>query len=313
MVKNMKKISALFVLGILLVINGCNQANPPAYPNNGSALTLSFPVPPKPTPSASKRGVSAKDVGLSVGILRYRIASGTEVVTGAVNVNYGVAVGTISIPLPHNGTWLVSAEWFDNGSYPRFIGADQVDVAGATQFTLLMGDITLYGCSYASIADTSYCSPYQYDIFTFDTDTYGYSTNNDTGDIKVLYDAASSSSYIASGNGTPLKVAYLGTGFFVDSTVIPPGVTYYADTQQAKAAVLGSSNSAMAYGDVYAIELSPTYHVWVQIEGPYYCTGGYIYLHFRVNKQGASYMKYDATTYGATNCLNEYYYPGGGG
>lgn len=339
MVKNMKKFSAVVLLGILLVVNGCNQSPAPAYPKDMSSLMLNFPVPSAEDAKAAvaranaqggvqARGVQARDVYLVYGTLKYRISSGTEVVSGAISVDYGTPVGTVAIPLPHNGTWLVSAEWFDYGYYPRFVGADQVEVAGTTQATLAMGDVTLSSCSYASIGDLGGACYYQ-DLFTFDTAFFGISTNGDTGDIKAAYDAVSGSEYFTTPGGTSLSFAYLGTGDWVNYTSIPNGLTYYPDTVQAKAAVVGTNflipsvkgramgpySTGLNYYDVYLVQLSPTYHVWLQVlGGPYGCgSGAYTYFGFRVNKHGDSYMKYDSTTYGAANCRNLPYYGGGGG
>ncbi|HVZ81286.1 MAG TPA: hypothetical protein VHE12_10910 [bacterium] len=319
MVKKILFPIGLLVLGGLLVLTGCNQANPPVTPRDSASLVIAFPVPKTVSPALKNRSRSGvpspkSALPLSYGTFEYNISAGSEAVTGFVDISYGVTMGTVSIPLPHNGTWLVSAEWLEYGN-PRFIGADQAVVNGTTNLNLQMGDVTLYGCSYDYLADPNSCySTYSGDIFTFDSGFIGYSTNLDTGDIQIVYDQNNGTETMTSPSGASHGFAYLGTGDWLNYTQIPSGTVYYADSEAAKTAILGAGNGGMAYGDVYAIQISPTSHVWLQITGDYNCgSGDEVYFGFRVNTQGYSYMKYEATSYGKANCTNETYSGGGGG
>jgi hypothetical protein len=104
----------------------------------------------------------------------------------------------------------------------------------------------------------------------------------------------------------------LGNGDWVNYTQIPAGTVYYADTETAKTAALGAGNGAMGIGDVYVVQISPTYHAWVQVTYSYACgTGADTDIDFRVNSHGYQFMKYDATTYDQNNCQNLIF--GGGG
>jgi hypothetical protein len=303
----------LFILGALLSFAGCNQAPAPAYPKDGSTLSLSFPVPKASTKTlkgARPRGVKASEVDLSNGVFEYKISAGSEAVTGSISISSSVTMGTVNIPLPHNGTWLVSAEWLDYGSYAHFVGADQVVIYGLTNMVLPMGDVTLYGCSYNYFTDPG-CGYYG-DRFVFDSAQVGFSTNGDPGDIQFKYDSAIGTEYITTPNGTSLSFAYLGNGDWVNYTEVPAGTVYYADTETAKTASLGAGNGAMAVNDVYVVQLSPTYRVWVQVSYTYVCgSGAEADIDFRVNTLGYTYMKYDTTTYDKTNCQNLIF--GGGG
>lgn len=304
----------LFILGALASFTGCNQAPAPAYPKDGAALTISFPIPNASSKAASKllhRNVKANSaVNLTNGLFEYRISTGSESISGSVTISSSVTIGTVSIPLPHNGTWLVSAEWFDYGTYPHLLGADQVEVYGLTNMLLEMGDITLTGCSYDYFTDPG-CGYYG-DRFVFDSAQVGFSTNGDPGDIQFKYDPTLGTEYITTPTGTSASFAYLGNGDWVNYTQIPAGTVYYADTETAKTAVLGSGNGIMTVNDVYVVQLSPTYHVWIQIPYTYPCgSGAEADIDFRVNSQGYTYMKYDATTYDKINCQNLNY--GGSG
>lgn len=279
-------------------------------------MVLHFPIPKRTATPTSTSGVTASTAYLNYGSLYYRIASGTDVIKGVVDFNFsGANFGNISVPLPHNGTWLVSAEWVDYYNGPSFVGADLVNVAGSTNFNLQLGNIYYYGCAYQDLGDANSCTNGYYgDLFTFDSGTIGFTGQGGTGgDIQVLYDVTTPTEYLAAASGSKAKFAYLGTGDFVDFTDIPSGAKYFADTQKAKAAA-GLASSAMASNDVYVVELSSTSHVWIQVNYVNYCgSGGYLAIRFRVNTQGYPYMKFQQTTFGLANCVNLYYYGGGGG
>jgi hypothetical protein len=307
-----------FLLGVLsLAVLGCNQSNAPVIPRSQASLVLSYPVP-KATPSAKSKAIHPSAVTLSGGIFEYRISSGSEAVTGSVDLGSSTAsLGTVTIPLPHGGKWLVSAEWFytysvgnvspqniTNGD-PAFIGADEADVEGTTPFTLQMGDAgySCY-CYYSDLSDINsyYYSAYGYfSLFTFDSNLTA-PVSDGGGDIECLEDAGSQSDYFAAANGSTATFAYLGTGDWVDYTGIPAGTKFYADSLAAKQAVKGAGSIMEDY-DVYAVKLSSGAVAWVQVfytaADPLY---RYVEIIFRVNNQGLSYMKFDQTSCGLSNC-----------
>src|SRR5262245_47325287 len=118
------------VTALVLALAGCDKLPSSARPKNASSLLLSVPAP---------EGFSSQFT--LVIDLKYRVASGSEVFSGSVSLSQlGSTAGPINIPLPHDGQWLVSAEWVNFvGNIPFYIGADVATVAGNTPFTLRMG------------------------------------------------------------------------------------------------------------------------------------------------------------------------------
>ena len=126
-----KKSFAGLVFALSLMLGGCGQLPSTARSTNASGLILSVPVPETITP---------KFTLITVDIL-YRAASGSEVYSGSASIaQLQSTAGPINIDLPHDGQWLVSAEWLVNGT-PAYIGADMAHVSGATPFSLEPGDL----------------------------------------------------------------------------------------------------------------------------------------------------------------------------
>jgi hypothetical protein len=88
----------------------------------------------------------------------------------------------------------------------------------------------------------------------------------------------------------------------VDYTSIPAGTKFYADSLAAKQAAEGAGSTMENY-DVYAVKLSSGAIAWFQV---FYTsvdpTYRYVEIIFRVNNQGLSYMKFDQTSCGLSNC-----------
>lgn len=272
---------------------GCNNSAP-VLPRDGAGLVLSAPHP--------------KDGGVTpsftlYGFFKYRITSGVEVVSGSIDLSAFQTFGdTVSIPLPHNGKWLISAEWILNTgttNFPAYIGADEVDVQGATAFSLEMGKLDP-ACYKVSLADNSSVTILSTDGFNFDTYQSGPATTF-AADIQCFLDPAPSLYFAAP--STPTSIfAYLGTGDWVNYTAVPSGTTFHLDTLAAKRAALGPL-AVMEDFDVYAVKLSASRTVWLQVGlvnniSPL----TQVDLYFRENHHGFPYMKFDVTNYGDTNC-----------
>jgi hypothetical protein len=274
-----------------------------------------------------KKGVQAKNTlpDASQGTLEYCLtAPGETPIKGSIDYASGSDVGTVTIPLPKAGVWIVAAEWLytGDGIIPEFAGADAVTVQGETNFSLNMEDFNNvgYSCYYAMLADQGYnfCggSSY-YDTYAFDSAAYSASANAGLGDILAAYNSPVTSEYLTAplSSNPPVKFAYLGTGDLVNFATVPEDAVYYDTTLEAKAAVVGSAPSTMASYDVYVVKgvVTPGGSVgkaWLQVEtySPSYCVGGssgaggYVGFWFIYNKEGYNYMKFDETTYGHANC-----------
>jgi len=281
----------VFILG--LTLTSCNQLPPTARSVNGSGLSLSVPVP---------EGVSAKFTLLTP-VLQYRVASGAEVFNGSVSLSQIQSIaGPLNINLPHDGPWLVSAEWLVNG-IPADIGADVATVTGNTAFSLNLGTLNT-ACYAVSIANPGSNAGVP-DTFNFDNDLVAYSgiTLVPPADVQCLLgtDPLYPSVYLQHYPVPVPVIAYLGNGNWVDFTDIPPGTVFYNDSLTAKRAALGST-AVMAVDDVYAIKLSALTTAWIQVDQAVNTGATYVHFLFRLNRHGASYMKFDVTLAGDAAC-----------
>jgi hypothetical protein len=293
MVKRKILLPILGAAFLLLAYAGCNNAPQPTHPLNGSGLILSATAP---------GGISGKFT-LAVA-LEYRIASGSEVLSGSVSLNQlQSTAGPLNIPLPHDGQWLVSAEWINLGTTPLDIGADQATIVGSTPFNLELGTLNQV-CYKASMADPASTSGFN-DLFTFDTDISRSSTiAGPQADVQCLMntDPTYPSLYFQPAAGPAPEFAYLGTGDWVNYTDIPSSAVFYNDSQAAKRAALGPT-AVMAVNDVYVMKLSPTTIAWIQVnQVSNLAPATSAVFFFRVNRQGLPYLKFDVTTYGNANC-----------
>jgi hypothetical protein len=293
--------SLLLVTAGALVFQGCDKNLSPLRSDSGAKLVLTVPKPPAP-----KDGISASFTLYA--LFKYRISSGGESVSGELDLNDIGNTGSINIPLPHNGKWLVAAEWIYNsdGTYPIYIGTDEADVQGTTVFTLNMGYLdTCYQGDMAELG-SSYGNG---DLFDLDYHVYGSSAvSTGIGQIQCLRDPDPTypSLYFAADPGavTPATFAYLGTGEWVDFTVVPTDAVFYADTLTAKKAALGAT-AYTSYGDTYAVKMSPTETAWIFVDQvSSYTPYTYIQFYYRTNHHGYPYMKFDVTHYGDLNCNN---------
>ena len=339
---------------LLGILAGCNKSDSPVIPAASQAvLKLSLPKFLLTAPANPRvgRGVAPKNTvpDYSMGRLKYcLVLDGLAPIKGSIDFNSGSDLGNVIIPLPKAGNWLVAAEWFQlydpNAGvvtprasvsatlqeYPEFAGADRVSVQGTTGFALNMEDFAYngYNCYNPYLADYGYeiCIGNfgYYNGYYFDS---GYFTGDGTGDIQAAYDSVTGSEYLTSGNSvvpsivsktsveTPVMFVYLGNGDLVNFPSVPENAVYYPTTQEARAAVAGPGNGAMAGGDIYVVKGVMTAagtnggKVWIQVGSsyPYYCTGGSssggsLGFWFIYNGEDFNYMKFDETTYGHNNC-----------
>ncbi len=323
--RNLALSAAIVFLGVLA---GCDKTSSPVVPSGEAVLNLSIPkfvLNSKPSSAVLKK-LHAKNTlpDSSQGTLKYCLtADGQAPLKGSIDFASGSDVGTVTIPLPRAGRWIVAAEWFytGDGIIPEFAGADAVTVTGTTSFALNMENFSSegYSCYYPFMADAGYdfCSGNSYnDTYLFDSGTYGFIANGSLGDIQTAYDSPSGSEYLIAPatSSSPVSFAYLGNGDLVNFATVPDDAAYYGTTLEAKAAVVGSAASMMAPGDVYVVRgvVTPNGNsgkVWLQLDSnsPYICTGGssnggFISFWFIYNAEGFNFMKFDETTYGHSAC-----------
>jgi len=342
---------SLSILG--MVLSGCGQSGAPVIPaSSASVLTLSIPAkvlnskPHSLTASSTKKTNASNALpDTSMGRLKYYITTADQSpVTGLLDFGSGSEVGTITIPLPKDGKYLVSAEWFYiyNPSLggakplssvnaavptstfvevPEFVGADAVTVQGTTSLVLDMEDIgySEYSCYSNYLTDPSNCdyTPVlaYYDLYSFDSGVLSSSLTGGAGDIQASFDATTSSTYFSSPvpGASPVPIyTYLGNGDLVNFPSLPAGAVFYPDTLQAKTAVLGSASSVLALNDVFVVKVPSTNGIaWVQISGQSFdCaappSSALIRFWFIYNSQGLNYMKFQQTTNGNINCNQNY-------
>jgi hypothetical protein len=252
---------------------------------------LSVPAP---------EGVSSKFTLISP-VLYYRAASGTEVFSGSVSyATLGNLYGPVNIDLPHDGQWLISAEWFVNNN-PAYIGADLVTVAGNTPYSLSLG--TLNTNCYAVTMANPLSNCYNPDLFTFDSNTTAFSpvTLGPNPDLQALLGGGATPSMVLQLYTPQPSFIYLGNGNWVDFTDIPTGASFYNDSVTAKRAVLGAT-AVMEVGDVYAVKVSAMNTAWIQVQSVSNTGATCLQFLYRLNRHGFSYLKFDVTAYGDVNC-----------
>jgi hypothetical protein len=283
---------ALFAAVLLAPSTGCDKAGAPMHPLNGPRLVLS--TPPGLDPSFT--------LALQ---FKYRATSGGEAISGEFDLaDFDPGVDVVNIPLPSDGRWMVSGEYLNNigvSIVPLAIGVGEVEVQGPTTFALPMGVLNV-GCYEAWLADVGAGSLYgNGDLFTFNTNSSAPSTTLGNGDIQVLLDAAPSL-YLGPGTGPVPTFAYLGTGDWVDHTVMSSGTIFHADSLTAKRAARGIA-AVTEEKDVYVVKLTPTTHAWLQVT---YIENTFglreMYFRFRVDRSGLPWMRFDVTQYGDINC-----------
>ncbi|HVZ79193.1 MAG TPA: hypothetical protein VHE12_00175 [bacterium] len=286
-----KKTFLTFAAALVLTLVGCNQLPSSARPNNASGLTLSVPAP---------EGISSKFTLLTP-VLLYRVVSASEVFSGSVSYSQLASLnGPLNLNLPHDGRWLISAEWLLNG-LPAQIGAGVVTVSGNTPFALEMGSLNST-CYMATIANPGSNAGVP-DTFNFDNNVVAYSpvSLGPTPDIQALWSSPVTSMYLQAYPSPQPNIAYLGTGHWVDYTAIPPSTVFYNDSLAAKQAALGPA-AVMEVDDVYAVKLSATTTAWLQVRDVVNVGATYVQFDFRLNRHGFPYMKFDVTAFGDTNC-----------
>lgn len=290
MVKRIR-VTSLLVFGLILMMGGCNNSAP-VHPLDGPSLLLTVP--------GSAGGFSAKFT-LVLG-LEYRAVSGPDEVKGSLNMSQIQSLaGPIKVPLPHGGKWLVSAEWINANILPFYIGADEVDVQGATDFNLRMGNLDV-SCYQITMADVASSTPGP-DLFGFDNYFSGSSTITSGGDIQCVLDTTTipSLSFQPTAGPSP-RFTYLGNGDWVDYTLVHSDAVFHNNTLAAKRAVAGAL-SVMEAGDVYVMKLSPTTLAWFQVfQVTNLAPATSVDIFFRVNRHPVPYLKFDVTSYGDANC-----------
>ncbi len=344
---NIKILSLACLLSALgFGFSGCDKSGAPVVPSSEAVLNLTIPkfvLNSKPSAAVLKK-LGAKNTlpDTSQGMILYHLtAEGQAPVTGEVDFNSGSEVGTITIPLPKAGVWLVAAEWFylynpsagvvvpkipaGLSAIPEFAGADKVLVQGTTNFTVDMEDIGFnypeYNCYSGNMTDSTNpdftLSGVWLDLFSFDS---GQIANSlavtilpvPIGDIQASYDAKTLSTYFTGpvtglGPNPPVSIyAYLGNGDFVNFPSFPADTVFYADTIQAKSAVTGMPGSILAGNDIFAVKVPSTNGMaWIQFNAPNVQNGTGTALEsfrFIYNSPGLNYMKFQETTYGHANC-----------
>ena len=294
MVRTTKLLGVFAAILLALIPGGCGQLPSTARPLNGAGLTLLVPRPE--TNPSSQFNLGA--------VFKYRVSSGSDAVTGSVDLTaLGGITGTINIPLPYDGHWLVSGEWVNLGVTPLFIGADLAQVQGSTPFDLELGQ-TNTPCYKVNLADVAAIPAYP-DLYTFDTNVSASSTLTSAGDIQCLLNPGPSnpSLYFQAGGGSSAKFAYLGNGDWVNFTQAPSsGGVFHGDSLSAKRAALGSS-AVMEVNDVYLVELSSSVRAWLQVQQvTNLAPATSVTFDFRLNRHGYTYLKFDVTAYGDANC-----------
>jgi hypothetical protein len=337
-------LTAGFILAVLVV--GCNKNNNPVIPADSAVLQLVIPSKIlNAVPKAAKLAkiTSHKDAvpDSSQGLLEYcLVADGQAPVTGQISYASGSEVGTVTIPLPKAGTWVVSTEWFylyyyvDNvvknrtkvivppgyTAYPEFVGADKVDVQGTTTITLNMEDIgySEYNCYYdgditdPTNVDYGLGGVSWFDLYSFDSGIQSASVSlGATGDVEASYDTTTASTYFTGPYpvtvSQPSNYTYLGNGDLVNFPVVPSNAVFYPNTLQAKAAVVGQAASTIIGDDIFAVKVPSTGGMaWVQFGAPNISGGpnnsSFNTFTFVYNKEGLNYMKFDQTSNGLANC-----------
>ena len=277
---------------LLAAMAGCGKA--PVRPLEGNSLQLSVA---RPNLTYSPQFTLALT-------LKYHVVSGSDVITGLVDLTQMQSInGPVHIPLPHGGRWLVSAEWINLGTTPLYIGADEVDVHGATPLVLAMGNLNI-ACYKISLADLGSTAGF-FDLFTFDTHLSAPSTlSAGTEDVQCFFNNSTNPSlYLRPALVSAVPTfAYLGNGDWVDYTLIPLDTVFHSDTLVAKKAVAGLT-AVMEAGDVYVQKLSPTTTAWIQVSQVVNTPPATsVDLYFRLNRHGYPYLKFDVTSYGDANC-----------
>jgi len=317
MVRKIAVVFSIFLAG-LWALSGCSKSSSPVSPRASGGVKLSLPV------GAIKAQLKSQNIvsnGEGFVTIKYRISpkAGGAAIKGTLNVDLSNGDNpTLVASLPSTGKYLVAVEVFQaygnrlvgaikataskasvllatsattevTDAYPILLGAQEVDVQGATALSLKLGRLDM-DCYSGDVnnGDGSYG-------YNFDRDENGYGSGYDLGvdDRGALINQNDGGNFIA----------YLGHGDLLDFPQVSSDTKYFTNSLDAK-------GGPVTLGDVFVVKspTKPGMLVWMQVAnmsfydyGEGYIQADYGFI-FRTNDEGYDHYRFDMTSYGQMNC-----------
>ncbi len=317
MVRKIAVVFSIFLAG-LWTLSGCSKSSSPVSPRASGGIKVSLPV------GAIKAQLKSQNIvsnGSGYVTVKYRISpkGGGAVIKGALNVDLSSGDNpTLVASLPNTGKYLVAVEVFESynetrlgtlkakagkasvllatsatnqvtDAYPILLGAQEVDVQGATALSLKLGRLDM-DCYRGSVNNGDGSYGFQFDRCAND---YGSDMDMGVGENGALVNQHDGGNFIA----------YLGQGDLLDFPQVPSETKYFTNSLDAK-------GGPVTLGDVFVVKspTKPGMLVWMQIANMsfYDYGGGYIQADygfiFRTNDDGYDHYRFDMTGYGQMNC-----------